>query len=261
MTRGHLRRIGAVGLLDLRILRADPAFLIIFTVIPVAYMAFSEKAMGAALRLQHPGQHLSGAAFTVPAAAVLFSGFMVGNLGFGIFREHGWSTWERLRGSALSPFELMAGKSLVPILTLVLQIAVLLGGGSLMFDLHLRGSLLAFLLVAAAMAVMEVALAFMLLSVCRSVIQLNAVTNAGTLLLGGFAGALTPIEFLPGWAQAVAPVTPPYWAIKGFRRVTIESGGLADVAVPIAVLLAFAVVFALVAANRLDLEAAKTDYA
>ena len=261
MSRGDgFGRLGAVARHDLRILRQDPAFLIIFTVMPLLFMAFNDQVFGTALSVEL-GSETNGAAFVVPGATVLFSGFLVGNLGFGIFREHGWGTWERLRCSPLSPAELMVGKAVVPILTTALQISVLLGGGALLFGLELEGSLPGFVLVAAALVVMEVTLGFMLLSLCRSVIQLNALTNAGAMLLGGLGGAVTPVEFLPGWAQAVAPLTPAYWAMEGFLSVTLEPGGLADVAGPVAVLVAFSVAFAVVAVRRFDVEDTKVSWA
>lgn len=256
-----MNRLGAIARHDLRILRRDPAFLIIFTIMPLAFMAFNESAIGAAMNLRFPGLEANGAAFVVPGATVLFSGFLVGNIGFGVFREHGWHTWERLRASPLTTGELMAGKSVVPILTISLQITVLLGAGFLLFGLELRGSFVAFVAVAAGLVLMEVALGFMLLSVCRSVLQLNALSNAGAMLFGGLGGAVTPVEFLPGWAQAIAPFTPAYWAMQGFRKVTLAPGGLADVAVPLLVLAGFTVAFAAVALMRFQVEDTKVSWA
>jgi ABC-2 type transport system permease protein len=123
-----LGRVRAAARHDLRILKSDPAFLLIFTIMPIAFMAFSLKTAKYALAVEFPGRGLNGAAFIVPGATVLFSGFLVGNIGFGIFREHGWGTWERLRSSPLSPAELMLGKSLVPMLSIGIQLAALLGG-------------------------------------------------------------------------------------------------------------------------------------
>ena len=257
--RLDLARVRAIARHDLRILRRDPAFLLIFTVMPLGFMAFGERGVGAALRAE--GIDVSGAAYIVPAATVLFSGFLVGNVGFGIFREHGWGTWERLRSSPLSPAELMLGKSVVPLLCLAFQLTSLLGGGALLFDLELQGSVVAYVAVAVALGVMQLALGFMLLSICRSVIQLNALTNAGTMLLGGLGGAVQPVELLPGWAQAVAPFIPTYWAMEGFRAVTFEPGGLADVAGPVAVLAGFTLAFATVAVLRFDVEDAKVSWA
>lgn len=255
------RRIVAIARHDLRVLRGDPAFLVIFTVMPLAFMAFSNKASGAAIAVYLPGSDVNGAAFIVPGAAVLFSGFLVGNVGFGVFREHGWRTWERLRASPLSTVELILGKSVVPILCLAIQLTSLLGGGALLFDLEMRGSWAAFVAVAVALGLMELSLGFMLLAVCRSVIQLNALANAGAMLIGGIGGAVAPVETLPGWAQAIAPATPAYWAMRGFRSVTIDGGGLSEVALPLAVLAGFTAVFAVVARLRFEVEDAKVAWA
>ena len=254
-------RVVAVSRHDLRILRNDPAFLLIFTIMPLAFMAFSERAVGAALMVELPRLDVNGASYAVPGATVLFSGFLVGNVGFGIFREHGWGTWERLRSSPLTSTELILGKSVVPILCLAVQLTALLGGGTLLFGLELRGSLAAFLAVAVALGLMELALGFMLLSICRSVVQLNALSNAGAMLVGGLGGAVQPVELLPGWAQAVAPATPAYWAMEGFRAVTFEPGGLGDVALPLAVLAGFTVVFTAIALARFEAEDTKVAWA
>lgn len=262
MNRGsRWSRIWAVALHDLRILRRDPMFVLIFTVMPLGYMAFTRESFGLALSVEYPGRTFSGSEQVIPGATVLFSGFLVGNLGFGIFREHGWGTWERLRASSLTTGELMAGKSVAPIVSLAFQLVVMLGGGALLFGLDVSGSLLAFVVLAAVLAVMEVALGFMLFSLCRSVVQLNALTNLGAMLLAGLGGAVTPIELLPGWARAVAPATPAYWAMRGFRSVIVDGGGLGAIALPVAVLLGFSAVFVLVTVARFRVEDTKIAWA
>ncbi|MCB0975834.1 MAG: ABC transporter permease [Acidimicrobiales bacterium] len=254
-------RVAAIARNDLRLLLTDMSFLIVMTIAPLGFMAFSREAFGLALQSASPGVDTSGAAFVVPAGTVLFSGFMVGNIGFWTFREHGWGTWERLRAADVSTGSLMLGKSIVPVLTLVLQLVVLLGAGVVLFGLEITGTWAAFLVVAAALALMEVALGFMLLALCRSVMQLNAITNAGTLLLGGLGGAMAPIEMMPGWAQSIAPAIPAYWAMKGFRLVTMEGAGVHDVLGPVSVLLAFAVLFGAVALLRFEVESSKVSWA
>ena len=74
-------------------------------------------------------------------------------------------------------------------------------------------------------------------------------------------GVFLPVEFLPGWAQAIAPFTPAYWAMEGFREVTLRSGGLADVAVPLLVLAGFTVAFAVIAVVRFQVEDTKVSWA
>ena len=261
MSGSSLRRILAMARHDLRILRGDPVFLVIFTIMPLGFMAFTKGAFGAAMSLRYHGAGINGAEQVVPGAAVLFSGFLVGNLGFAVFREHGWGTWERLRASHLETWELMLGKSIAPILSLALQLVVMLGLGAIIFDLRVSGSIPAFVAVAAMLAVMEVALGFMLLAICRSILQLNAATNLGAMMLSGIGGAVTPVYLLPHWAQRVAPATPTYWAMRGFRSVIIDGGGFGSVALPIAVLGGFTVAFALIAALRFGVEESKVSWA
>lgn len=254
-------RVLAVARNDLRILRADPAFLVIFTLMPLAFMAFTRGAYGTALSMAFPDADLNGAEQVVPGAAVLFSGFLVGNLGFAVFREHGWHTWERLRASRLSTPELLLGKAITPVLALALQLSVMLGGGALLFDLDVEGPLVAMVAVALMLALVEVALGFMLLAVCRSVLQLNAATNIGAMFLGGLGGAVTPVETLPQWAQTLAPFTPTYWAMTGFTDVIVDGAGLADLGQPLGILAVFAVGFTLVAALRFRVEDSKLSWA
>lgn len=254
------RRSAAVARHDLRILRSDPAFLVIMTVMPLVVMAFIKPAFRASLLLSGaPGAN--GAEQAVPGTSVMFSFFMMGNLGFGVFREHGWNTWERLRASAASPAEIMIGKMAVPMLTLVLQLSVLFGLGGVLFGLHVRGTLLGLLLVIGALAICLVSLGALLLAVCRTVMQLNAATNLGTMLFAGLGGAITPLSVLPDWARAIAPITPSYWAMRGFRSVTLTNGDLSSVVLPICVLLAFAAGFAILAAFRFRMEDTKISWA
>lgn len=254
------RRSAAVVRHDLRVLRADPVFLIVFTLMPLVVMAFVKPGFRGAL-VANGVSDATGAEQAVPGMAVLFALFLVGNVGFGVFREHGWNTWERLRASFASPAEIMAGKVVVPVLTAGLQLTVLFGVGGLLYGLRVEGSVPALVLVAAAFALCLVCLGLVLLAVCRSVMQLNAIANLGAMVLGGIGGALTPITALPGWAQAVAPAVPSYWAMRGFRSVIIEPGGLADVVLPVAVLLSTAVALAAVAVWRFRFEETKVGFA
>jgi ABC-2 type transport system permease protein len=254
------RRSAAVVRQDLRILRSDPAFLVIMTVMPLVVMAFIKPAFRASL-LVTGAQGANGAEQAVPGTSVMFSFFLVGNLGFGVFREHGWNTWERLRASEATPTEIMAGKVVVPLLSLLLQLTVLFGVGGLLFGLHVRGSLLGLVLVAVALAMCLVCMGALLLAVCRTVMQLNAATNLGTMVYAGLGGAITPLSVLPHWARSIAPATPSYWAMRGFRSVILTGQGVSSVGLPIAVLGGFGLGFAVLAGLRFRAEETKLSWA
>lgn len=256
-----LWRSWAVARHDLRILRSDPVFLVVMTVMPLIVMAFIKPAFGTATMSfgADPGAG-GGAEHAVPGVTVMFAFFLVGNVGFGVFREHGWNTWERLRATRAAPAEVMAGKVVVPLLTLALQLSVLIGLGGVLFGLRVEGSLLGMAAVAAAFAVCLVCLGLLLLAAARSIMQLNAVSNLGTMLFAGLGGAIAPISALPGWARAIAPATPSYWAMRGFRSV-IAGGGLGDIVLPVGVLALFSAGFAVLAALRFRYDEAKVSFA
>jgi ABC-2 type transport system permease protein len=254
------RHSAAVARQDLRILRSDPAFLVVMTVMPLVVMAFIKPAFRASLLLNGV-EGVNGAEQAVPGTSVMFSFFLLGNLGFGVFREHAWNTWERLRASPASTPEIMVGKVVVPLATLLVQLAVLFGVGGVLFGLHVRGSMIGMVLVIVALALCLVSLGALLLAVCRSVMQLNAATNIGTMVFAGLGGAITPLSVLPSWARTIAPITPSYWAMRGFRSLTLTDGDLGTVVLPIVVLLSFATGFALLAALRFRAEETKISWA
>ena len=254
------RRSAAIIRQDLRILRSDPAFLVIMIAMPLIVMAFIKPAFQGAL-VNSGFEDANGAEQVVPGTSVLFALFLVGNLGFAVFREHGWNTWERLRASAATTTEVMFGKSITPLLSLLLQQTLLIGFGGFLFDLHLRGSWVAMVLVALAFGLSLVGLGFLLLAVCRTVMQLNAFTNIGTMVLGGLGGAITPITSLPDWARAIAPAVPSYWAMRGYRTVILEGGGINEVLLPVVVLCGFAIGFGVIAALRFRVEETKLSWA
>lgn len=255
-----LSRASVIARHELRLLRADPAFFLIFTTMPLVVMAFIKPAFRFALEAE--GQRgVNGAEQAVPGVSVMFSLFLVGNVGFSFFREHGWGSWERLRASFASPAEIMAGKVVVPLLQAAVQLLVLFGVGGLVYGLEVRGSIAGLALVAAAFCIALVSIGLALLAVCRSVMQLNALSNLGAMVLAGIGGALAPATALPGWARAVAPGVPSYWAMRGFRSVILDNGGLGEVVLPVVILLGFALAALVVAAQRFRFDETKMFFA
>ena len=178
--------------------KADPSFLIIMVLMPLVAMAFLKGAFAPAMA-QLGVPNANGSEQVVPGTAVTFSFFLVGNVGFVIFREHGWHTWVRLRASPASTSEILAGKILTPVLSSVLQLTVLFGVGAPLYGLTVQGSVWALIPVSLALAVCLTMLGLALAAVCRTVMQLNSIVNVGTILMGGLGGALTPLATLPGF--------------------------------------------------------------
>lgn len=240
---------GAVAVLrnETRLLRHDPVPPAILVAMPIVLMALLSRSMD--LPLAYEGFNAPGSAQTVPGMACVFAFFGVGIIGFGIFREHGWRTWTRLRLSGLSGPQLILGKLSLPVLMLAVQHLVLFSVGYLTLGLRANGSWAAAALVAACFSLVVIAAGLAATALLSTVQQLNAVTNLGAMIAGGLGGGFVPVSLLPDWVQPLAPGSPVKWAMDGYRTAFLEyDTTVADVVTPCLVLLAFAAGFALLAA-------------
>ncbi|MEM7275735.1 MAG: ABC transporter permease [Actinomycetota bacterium] len=251
----------AVARVQLRIIRNDPWFLVIMFGMPLVVMPLFQRIIGSSL-VGSGFDGATGAELVVPGQMVLFGFFVGGSVGFSVYREHGWRTWDRLRSSAATPRMLLAGFAMPWILVHVLYSATLLVVGGLLIGLRLNGgSPLAVAVMLVAYACCIVALMLLATATFRTVNQLNALQNVGAMVFGGLGGAVVPFEQLPGWAQAIAPLTPAYWAMEGHRAVFLEEGTVTDVLVPAGVLLAAAAVLAALGVARFRLDETKEFFA
>ncbi len=221
-----MHRSRVVARQELVLLVRDPLPLVLLLAVPLVFIAFLKPAAFLALIVEgYPGTN--GAEQAVPGAATTFSLFAVGLVGLSFFREHGWGTWPR---APLVAFAL-------------LQLGFLFAAGILAFGLRVRGSLGALALFCLPVAIASVALGLLLVGLVRTLPQLNACANLAAAVLAGMGGALMPLRLLPGWVRTVAPASPAYWAMRGFRSVLLDGGGMRALLLPGAVLSAFAALF------------------
>ncbi len=97
-----------------RLLIADPAPIVLQTLMPIAMMAFLQGTGRAVLR-QGGFTDANGAELVVPGMAVMFAFFGVAFIGTAFFTEHEWGTWERLRASQAGSLEIIMAKILPPV--------------------------------------------------------------------------------------------------------------------------------------------------
>jgi ABC-2 type transport system permease protein len=189
----------------------------------------------------------AGTTQAVAGALVLFSLLGMSLVGWAIITERGWRTLDRLRAAPARTIELVAGKA-VPVLALLLaQQAVLIGYAVAALGLRPANyALLATAVLGWALTLLGMGSAIGAL--VRSHGELSVVVDIGSVLLTGLAGALVPLSTMPGWARAIAPVSPGYWAMRAISGALDGDTGATLRAA--AVLLAIATVTGLVAAAR-----------
>ncbi|HSL14716.1 MAG TPA: ABC transporter permease [Actinomycetota bacterium] len=254
-----LRRSLAIIRHEYVVMFTDPSTLIFILIIPLVMVAMMQQLFDQQLAAEgFPGAN--GSEFAIPGMAVGFGAFGVSYAGFTFFRDHGWGTWDRLRAAPISSVELITGKVVPTVSVTVLQLAILFLLGGPLFDFSVKGSVVAIALIIVVLAVSLSAFGMAVTAVSRTMQQLNAIGSVGAFGMAMLGGTWVPVDAMPGWAQAVAPAMPTYWAMKGFRSVILEAGGVGDVVVPLLVLIGFGIVFTILAAARFRLEESKAYY-
>ena len=137
---------------------------------------------------------------------VMIAMIMLGSLGLARERETG--TWEVLLGLPISPSQLILGKLIPPVFIGTVQGVLVLSAGVVLFDLPMRGSVPALILLLPLFAATHAAIGQMI--ALHAATQLAALQGAvafylPAMLLSGF---LYPFETLPNWAQALGSIFP-----------------------------------------------------
>lgn len=222
---------------NVALLLRDPAPIVLTTAMPLVLIAFL-KGTGAAVLRQQGLTGTNGAEVVVPGQVVMWAFFGVAFLATAFFSEHRWGTWDRLRASAARPVEVLVGKMLPSTLLVLVQMSVLFAIGVVVFEMRISGSIAGLALMVVVSTSFMTALAMLMVATLRTANQVMALVNLGAMVFAGIGGAFAPIEALPGWARTVAPASPAYWMIDGFRGVVLEGASLTATLRPAGVVLA-----------------------
>jgi ABC-2 type transport system permease protein len=243
----------AIARQTVRIMRGELGSLISPVAMPAILMMVFLPIARDALR-ESGFRHATGAEQVVPGMTVGFGLFLLGVVAFGFMSERQWGTWERLRSSRARPWEVVVGK-LVPAFGLAVTYQlVLFTLGAVLFGLRVHGHPLALVLIIPAFGAAIVAIGIFVVSVARTPQQINVVSNICGMGMSALGGAYVPAALLPAWARAIAPITPTYWAVRGFRVAFLPSYALGSALTCAAVLAGLALLFGTLAASRLRAE-------
>lgn len=214
---------------------------------PFILMLFLKPAMRYALEANgYPGAN--GAEQVVPGQAVSQGFIVAGMTSLAFFSEYAWFTWDRLRMTAATTADIIAGKILPRFALSCAQFAVLLTLGVPLLGLEVEGSWLALVPIIVAYALCLVTTGVAITAYCRSLQEASAVAYGSLVLFSAIGGALVPITLLPGWIRGVGALTPTYWAMRGFRSVILD--GADAVLLPTLVMLGMSAALAAAAAFR-----------
>lgn len=184
-------------------------------------------------------EQLSGAASLVAGQSALFLLFTVGFGVLGLVYERDTGTLARLRSMPMPAGLIVAAKGMVSFILGVVATTVLLTAGSLLFDVSFGSPLAVAVLVVCAVTA-ATSLMFIIVRLARTTEQANILQSILAMVLGIAGGAFFPIA-ASGLAGRLLDLNPTAAFVRGLG-ITSGGGGLADLGVPVATMLGFALV-------------------
>lgn len=189
-----------------------------------------------------PGQLVTWLLFTLMAGSVA------------LVSERREGTLRRMFGTPAPRWAILGGKLLGRLTLGMLQAAILILFGQYALGVEWGNSPPAMVLLTLCFGLAATALGLLVATFARSEQQASTMSLMGMFLLAPLGGAWFPLEITPPAFQGAVRVLPTTWAMRGYLDVILRGKGPADVLLPCAVLLGFALVFFLVGLWRFRYE-------
>jgi ABC-2 type transport system permease protein len=191
------------------------------------------------------------AVFIVPGIiGVLLSLTMVLIASMAVVRERERGTLEQLVVTPIGKSSIMLGKMLPYLLMGYVQIFVILGLGSLLFQVPFRGSLSLLLLLSFPFILASLGVGMLMSTMVRTqaqAIQLGFFYMLPNILMSGF---LFPIDAMPKFAQWIAAIMPLTYFLQVLRGILLKGVGLTALWPQALLLLGFTVLLVAAATVR-----------
>lgn len=188
-------------------------------------------------------------AYLAPGMALMFLMYTVTYGGHSFLWENRQGTLPRMLQTPTTSVQILGGKAFGIFLTSVVQLLILIGGSSLLFNLKWGNSLGVLVLILAA-AFGATGWGMILAAFFKTPGQVASVGSALMLIFGIVGGSFFDISRLPGWVSIIGKISPNSWGIQGFT--TLAGGGtLKNIRTPVFALLTMGVVLFSIATVRM----------
>lgn len=184
-------------------------------------------------------------AYMAPGMAMMFLMFTVTYGARSLLVENRTGTLPRLLVAPTPAGNVLGGKFVGILFTAIAQLAILIGGTTLLFRLQWGDSLGVILLILAA-AIGATGWGIFFAAILKTPGQVAVTGSAVMLLFGLLGGSFFDLSMLPSWIQVLNKVTPNAWGNDGFYILSV-GGRLKDISTNILALLIMGVVLFVVA--------------
>jgi ABC-2 type transport system permease protein len=198
----------------------------------------------------------NGYAHSFAGMGIQFLLFAMANMGIEMLLERQRGLWKRLRSAPVSRVTLLVGKTLSGAVVALMTLWVSFGFAMIVFGVRIQGSLAGFVGVSIACALMAATFGLLVAALGNTPATARGVTTFAILIMVMLGGAWVPTFIFPAWLQQATLVVPARWAVDGLDAMTWRGIGLSGATGPVVALLAFAALFAVIAAARFKWEEA-----
>ena len=185
----------------------------------------------------------NGYAHSFAGMGIQFLLFAAIDLGIGILLERQRGLWKRLRSAPVSRVSILGAKAASGTLLALMSLLVSFGFAMVVFKVRIQGSVIGFLAVAIACAIMASTFGLLIASIGKTPNATRGVAILSVLMMVMLGGAWVPTFVFPGWMQRVTVVVPARWAVDGLDAMTWRGLGFSEAVMPVVVLLGFAALF------------------
>ena len=192
----------------------------------------------------------NGYAHSFGGMAIQFILFMGLDVGIALLMLRQSGLWQRLRAAPLSRTMLLGSRTVSASLMAGFILLVMFGFARVVFGVRILGSFPGFVLVCVAFSLMTAAFGLMIASLGETVEATRGYSIMATLIMVMLGGAWVPTFVFPVWLKKLTVVVPTRWAMDGLDGMTWRGLGFSSAVWPIAILLAFTLLFGVVAVMR-----------
>jgi len=196
----------------------------------------------------------NGYAHSFAGMGVQFILFMGIEVGVGVLLARRLGLWKRLRAAPLSRTLLLGSHIASGAVTALVLLAIIYAAAIAIFHVRIDGSIAGFVGIAIAFALLTSSFGLLIAAIGKTPEATRGLAIFATLVMVMLGGAWVPSLVFPPWLQTASLVVPTRWAVDGLDAMTWRGLGIDAAIAPVAVLLAFSVLFTAVAIWRFDWE-------
>lgn len=179
----------------------------------------------------------------VPGYTVYGIFWIVNLLAVSVLREKREGTFRRLLVAPVSRMVMLIGKWIPYYLINIVQIVIMLGVSSVLFNMSLGHSAAGLVIVSLAAAATATGLGVLVATLARTEAQISGLTVLLLLTLSVLGGCFIPRFIMPEWLQTLGQITPHAWALDAYQDLLVRGYDFWDVLPKVGVLGVFAVIF------------------